>query len=156
MYAIRLRCLNLDDINEILPNVNKTLTLLRLHDVKHVNAKLLSRGDRRRLSIAEELVTGPNFMLLDEPVTNLNAKESALIMNAFRELVNQEKTVVATMHEPSAEVFSLCDHLVLLSKGRVIYTGIIYYSFCITVSSFSPFFSSYYYRFSRESGFLFY
>ena len=124
-YAMRLRCMNKDDMSEIYPNVQKTLALLRLTELRNVSAKLLSRGERRRLSIAEELVTGPNFVLLDEPVTNLNAKESALIMNSFRELVNQEKTVVTTMHEPSAEVFGLCDHLVLLSKGRVIYTGII-------------------------------
>lgn len=120
---MKLRCLTADDLAEIVPNVKKTLQLLHLNDLKHSSAKLLSRGERRRLSIAEEFVTGPNFVLLDEPVTNLNTKDSALIMNSFRELVNQEKTVVATMHEPTAEIFSLFDYIVLLSKGRVIYTG---------------------------------
>lgn len=122
-YAMTLRCLTAEDMNVINENVEKTLQLLQLVDRKHVNAKRLSRGERRRLSIAEEFVTGPNFVLLDEPVTNLNAKDSSLIMNSFRELVNQEKTVVATMHEPSTEIFSLFDYVVLLSKGCVIYTG---------------------------------
>ena len=122
-YAMTLRCLSKEDMSVIDSNVEKTLQLLHLTGLKNVNAKRLSRGERRRLSIAEEFVTGPNFVLLDEPVTNLNAKESALIMNSFRELVNQEKTVVATMHEPSSEIFGLFDYVVLLSKGCVIYTG---------------------------------
>ena len=122
-YAMKLRCIIMDDIEVISENVEKTLKLLDLYRVQFVGAKHLSRGERRRLSIAEEFVTGPNFCLLDEPVTNLNAKDCAIIMNCFRELVNQEKTVVATMHEPSAEVFNLFDYLVLLSKGQVIYSG---------------------------------
>lgn len=122
-YAMSLRCYMRADLDVVESNVDKTLELLHLVDLQHERAKLLSRGDRRRLSIAEELVQGPSLLLADEPITNLPARDAALIMNCFRDLVNQEKTVIATMHEPSSEVFSLFDSLVLLSKGRLIYMG---------------------------------
>jgi hypothetical protein len=78
----------------------------------------------RRLTIAEELVHGPNLVLIDEPITGLDVKDAAVIMTGtFRELVNQERTVICTMHQPSAEVFALFDTLVLLSKGRLVYMG---------------------------------
>lgn len=122
-YAMKLRCFDESDRNLVESNVEKTLDLLKLNDVQNERAKLLSRGDRRRLSLAEELVHGPTLLLADEPITNLPDRDSALIINCFRELVNKEKTVIATMHEPSAQVFSLFDTLVLLSKGRLIYMG---------------------------------
>ena len=122
-YAMKLRCYSSSDLDLVESNVQKTLELLRLLDVQHVPAKLLSKGDRRRLSIAEEAVNGPSILLLDEPITGLASREAALIMNSLRELVNQEKTVIAAMHEPSSEVYTLFDTIVLLSKGRVIYIG---------------------------------
>jgi hypothetical protein len=54
----------------------------------------------------------------------LDVKDAAVIMTgALRELVNQERTVICTMHQPSAEAFALFDTLVLLSKGRLVYMG---------------------------------
>jgi ABC-type multidrug transport system ATPase subunit len=86
--------------------------------------KTLNKGQLRRLTIAEELVHGPNLVLIDEPITGLDVKDAAVIMTGtLRELVNQERTVICTMHQPSAEVFALFDTLVLLSKGRLVYMG---------------------------------
>jgi ABC-type multidrug transport system ATPase subunit len=122
-YSMRLRCFDKADLALVDSNVQNTLELLHMVEIQHVPAKLLSRGNRRRLSLAEELVHGPSLILADEPITNLEARDCALIVNSFRDLVNNEKTVITTMHEPSAEVFSLFDTLVLLSKGRVIFIG---------------------------------
>ncbi len=84
----------------------------------------MTPGQRRRLSIAEEIVHGPNLILLDEPITSLPPKDASVIMTGtLRELVNQERTVICTMHQPPAAVFSLFDTLALLSKGRLIYIG---------------------------------
>ena len=67
---------------------------------------------------------GPTLILVDEPITDLEPKDISIIMSGtLRELVNQERTVVATMHQPSAEVFELFDTLLLLSYGRLIYRG---------------------------------
>ena len=86
--------------------------------------KKLSAGCRRRLSIAEEVVCGPTLIFVDEPTTNLDVRETSIIVTGvLRELVNQDRTVVCTMHQPSAAAFDVVDTLVLLSKGHMIYMG---------------------------------
>jgi ABC-type multidrug transport system ATPase subunit len=91
--------------------------------VKNKKTKFLNKGEWKRLSIAEEMVHGPKLLLLDEPLNGVSMTESSILMNTFREMVNQDRTVVATMHQPSPEIFKLFDTLLLLSKGRVIYYG---------------------------------
>ena len=88
-----------------------------------MKAKHLSKGDARRLSIAEEIVHGPSLLLIDEPTTNVEIKDISTMLTAFREMVNDEKTVIATMHNPTYEAFKVFDTLMLLSRGRVIYHG---------------------------------
>ena len=61
-----------------------------------MKSKHLSVGQRRRLSIAEELVHGPSLLCVDEALAGLEHEETVLMMNVFRELVNQQRTVVIT------------------------------------------------------------
>ncbi len=67
--------------------------------VAEKKSKNLSKGERRRLTLAEELSHGPQTVLLDEPVTELNDKDVAIIISALRELASQNKTVIATLHQ---------------------------------------------------------
>lgn len=69
------------------------------------------------------MVAGPKLLLMDEPCTGVNIFEIVVLLQTFREMVNQDRTVVATVHQPTAEEFKLFDSLLLLSKGRVIYHG---------------------------------
>lgn len=85
--------------------------------------KSLTPGELRRLSIAEEMVHGPNLLLIDEPTTGLSGSDESVLMTTFREMVNADRTVVATMFQPSAAVFQLFDTLHLLNKGHVVYHG---------------------------------
>ena len=63
-------------------------------------SKNLSKGEQRRLSMAEELVHGPQMILLDEPLTDLDDKDISIILSGvLRELVNQDRTVIATLHQ---------------------------------------------------------
>ena len=94
--------------------------------MKHKKTKLLSAGDLRRLSIAEEIVHGPSLLLIDEPTTDLDIKDISTMLMTFREMVNQDKTVVASIHKVSLQFsgFSLfvfkhlcfCSLLLLLLK----------------------------------------
>jgi ABC-type multidrug transport system ATPase subunit len=124
-YALELRNEDSEMSNEDFERtVEQTLVLLQLTDRRNTKCKYLSAGEIRRLSIAEELVVGPMLVLIDEPVTGLDARESSIILTqTLREVVNQDRTVVCTMHQPTAAVFELFDTLVLLSKGRLIYIG---------------------------------
>lgn len=63
------------------------------------------------------------LLLVDEPTTGINLIDTAILMSCFREMVNQNRTVIVSMYQPPAEVFQLFDTLLLLSNGRVIYYG---------------------------------
>jgi hypothetical protein len=69
------------------------------------------------------MVHGPKLLLMDEPLTGANPYEISVMMLTFREMVNQDRTVVLSVHQPSAEVFKLFDTVLLLSSGRVVYFG---------------------------------
>ncbi len=65
-----------------------------------MKSKHLDPGSLRRLSIAEEVVHGPSLLLVDEPITGLGNKDASIIMTGtFRELVNQDRTVIVTLHQ---------------------------------------------------------
>ena len=122
-YAMELRCLGRLALASVEDNVQKTLDLLHLTDIKAKPVYKLTVGERRRLSIAEEIVHGPPLLLIDEATTGLDALAESVMMRTFREMVNENRTVVATVHQPSAQVFELFDTILLLSKGQVIYHG---------------------------------
>ena len=67
-------------------------------------AKHISKGERRRLSIAEEIVSGPYLLLMDEPTTGLDMHDESVMMQTFREMVNQDRTVVTSMHQVSSQI----------------------------------------------------
>ena len=94
-----------------------------IYSVINKKVKYLSHGERRRLSIAEEIVHGPSLLFIDEPTTELDLIDESRLMMTFREMVNQDKTVIASFHQPSPLAFKLFDTILLLSLGRVIYHG---------------------------------
>jgi len=83
----------------------------------------VSGGQLKRVSIGVEIVNLPNLMFLDEPTTGLDSSISLEVMSAVRNLANQNRTVICTIHQPSEETFALFDSLLLLAEGRVIYFG---------------------------------
>jgi ATP-binding cassette subfamily G (WHITE) protein 2 len=93
-------------------------TILGTHDIRGV-----SGGQLKRVSIGVEIVNLPNLMFLDEPTTGLDSSISLEVMSAVRNLANQNRTVICTIHQPSEDTFALFDTLLLLAEGRVIYFG---------------------------------
>lgn len=78
--------------------------------------KGISGGEKRRTSIAYELITDPYVVLLDEPTSGLDSLTSYVVMKYLKKLaVERRKTVVFTIHSPNSEIFSLFDRLILLS-----------------------------------------
>ena len=123
-FAIQLRFWDSVDKVNMQENINRTIENLHLVDILDVKTKKLSSSQSKRLSIAEEMVTGPNLLLIDEPVRGFIDKvDASSLMMTLREMVNQDRTVIAAMHQPSYEVFKLFDSLLLLSQGSVIYNG---------------------------------
>ena len=88
-----------------------------------MRVKQLTKGEYKRLAIAEESVHNPKLLLLDQPTSDVGEEEGSLIVNTLREMVNNDRTVVASLAHPTIEAFNLFDTVLVLSKGCVIYSG---------------------------------
>jgi ABC-type multidrug transport system ATPase subunit len=79
----------------------------------------ISGGERKRTSIGMELITNPPVLFLDEPTTGLDTYTAFSIMDTLRQLAASGRTVVATIHQPSSDMFHLFDDLLILAHGQV-------------------------------------
>ncbi|KAK2662944.1 hypothetical protein Ddye_001518 [Dipteronia dyeriana] len=89
--------------------------------------KGLSGGQKRRVTICIEILTRPKLLFLDEPTSGLDSAASYYVMSRIARLGQTDNgtgtTVIASIHQPSSEVFQLFHNLCLLSSGRTVYFG---------------------------------
>ncbi|CBY00968.1 similar to ATP-binding cassette transporter [Plenodomus lingam JN3] len=86
--------------------------------------KGLSGGQKRRVSVASQLITSPKILFLDEPTSGLDSAASFEVMSFVRDVAKKHKIlVIASIHQPSTTTFELFDKLMLLSRGKVVYNG---------------------------------
>lgn len=84
----------------------------------------ISGGEKRRVGIACELVTSPSILFLDEPTSGLDAYNAYNVIECLVTLAKTYKrTVIFTIHQPRSNIVALFDRLVLLAKGRTVYSG---------------------------------
>ncbi|OVA12179.1 ABC transporter-like [Macleaya cordata] len=84
----------------------------------------LSTEQRKRLTIAVELVANPSIVFMDEPTSGLDARAAAIVMRTVRNIVNTGRTIVCTIHQPSTEIFESFDELLFMKRGgQLIYAG---------------------------------
>eukprot|EP00352_Strombidinopsis_acuminata_P003274 CAMPEP_0176380366 /NCGR_PEP_ID=MMETSP0126-20121128/31069_1 /TAXON_ID=141414 ORGANISM="Strombidinopsis acuminatum, Strain SPMC142" /NCGR_SAMPLE_ID=MMETSP0126 /ASSEMBLY_ACC=CAM_ASM_000229 /LENGTH=322 /DNA_ID=CAMNT_0017743637 /DNA_START=388 /DNA_END=1356 /DNA_ORIENTATION=+ len=85
--------------------------------------KSLSGGERKRTSIGYELITDPKVLLLDEPTSGLDSTTALRIIKLLKKEADAGMTVAATIHQPSGDIFTAFDRLLLLHNGQQIYQG---------------------------------
>ncbi|KAM7496798.1 hypothetical protein LguiA_021212 [Lonicera macranthoides] len=89
----------------------------------HCYMKGLPSGERRRVSIARELVMRPQILFIDEPLYHLDSVSALLMMVTLRKLASTGCTLIFTLYQSSTEVFGLFDRICLLSNGNTLFFG---------------------------------
>ncbi|KAK4559269.1 hypothetical protein RGQ29_008487 [Quercus rubra] len=113
------------------------LTSLRESIVGLPSINGLSTEQRKRLTIATELVANPSIIFMDEPTSGLDARAAAIVMRTVRNTVDTGRTVVCTIHQPSIDISDAFDELYLLkSGGEEIYVGPIGHRASLLISYF--------------------
>ncbi|CAA2949088.1 ABC transporter G family member 29 [Olea europaea subsp. europaea] len=109
--------------------VDEVMDLVELDNLKDAIVGIpgvtgLSTEQRKRLTIAVELVANPSIIFMDEPTSGLDARAAAIVMRTVRNTVDTGRTVVCTIHQPSIDIFEAFDELLLMKRGgQVIYAG---------------------------------
>lgn len=109
--------------------VEEVMELVELNSIRNALVGLpgvngLSTEQRKRLTIAVELVANPSIIFMDEPTSGLDARAAAIVMRTVRNTVDTGRTVVCTIHQPSIDIFEAFDELLLMKRGgQVIYAG---------------------------------
>ncbi|XP_074276922.1 ABC transporter G family member 39-like isoform X2 [Silene latifolia] len=111
--------------------IEEVMKLIELEQLKDVVVGLpgingLSSEQRKRLTIAVELVANPSIIFMDEPTSGLDARAAAIVMRTVRNTVNTGRTVVCTIHQPSIDIFEAFDELLLMKRGgQLTYAGLL-------------------------------
>eukprot|EP00898_Chlorokybus_atmophyticus_P000914 jgi/Chlat1/1823/Chrsp138S00766 len=142
LFSARLRLESSVDRNTMGTFVEEVMGLVELEDLRDATVGLpgrdgLSVEQRKRLTIAVELVANPSIIFMDEPTSGLDARAAAIVMRAVRNTVDTGRTVVCTIHQPSIDIFESFDELLLLKRGgEVIYFGGLGHESCELVAFF--------------------
>lgn len=83
----------------------------------------ISGGERKRVSIGQEMLINPSLIFLDEPTSGLDSTTAQRIVSTLWELANGGRTVVMTIHQPSSRLFYMFHKVLLLSEGNSLYYG---------------------------------
>ncbi|XP_059280463.1 ABC transporter G family member 25 [Lycium ferocissimum] len=83
----------------------------------------VSGGERKRVSIAHEMLINPSLLILDEPTSGLDATAAYRLVSTLGSLAQKGKTVITSVHQPSSRVFQMFDSVLVLSEGRCLYFG---------------------------------
>ncbi|XP_012159163.1 ATP-binding cassette sub-family G member 1 isoform X2 [Ceratitis capitata] len=108
---------------EKLKIIDNIIQILNMEKCRHRLVRNLSGGERKRLSMAIELVTNPPVMFFDEPTSGLDSVASLQIINYLKRLALDGRIIVCVIHQPSSKLMKLFDDVLVMSRGKVVYAG---------------------------------
>ena len=113
-------------VEEVEQRIEQVLEALRL-DRKIWDQRIgspekrgISGGERRRVNIAIELLTDPDILVLDEPTSGLASTDALNVVKILHEIASRGKTVIFTVHQPSARILKMVDQLAIVAKSTAI------------------------------------
>ena len=120
-YVARLRLSRDVSRKEINQTISEVLDVTGLTERRNVRIDQLSGGQRKRVSMAVELVTRPSVIFLDEPTSGLDPATEEKIMKLFQQIAASGRTVIMTTH--AMENVKLFDKIVVLMRGKLVFYG---------------------------------
>ncbi|XP_072946741.1 protein scarlet-like isoform X2 [Epargyreus clarus] len=105
--------------------VHQLLGELGVVNCNRTKLKALSGGERKRVSLAVQLLNDPPILFCDEPTTGLDSSAASAVVSRLRRLATGGKLVICSVHQPASGVFELFHQVVLLANGRIAFQGTI-------------------------------
>jgi ATP-binding cassette subfamily G (WHITE) protein 2 len=127
-YASELKMTRNISKEDRIIKIENILNKLELNNCRNIivgdsNQKGISGGEKKRLSIAIELLTDPKILFLDEPTSGLDSKISLLLIEKLKIIADEGCMIICTIHQPQNKIFDLFDNLILMKNGNIIYNG---------------------------------
>ena len=115
-----------EQVHKRVEEIIKDLKLEKVADNLIGNAmkKGLSGGEKRRVSIGNELISYPSVLILDEPTSGLDSTTAESVIQLLQNQAKLGKMIIFTIHQPSSKIFKMFDRLILMSEGTLLYQGI--------------------------------
>ncbi|GFZ21462.1 ABC-2 type transporter family protein [Actinidia rufa] len=116
---------SVEERDEYVNNLLFKIGLVSCADSRVGDAKVrgISGGEKKRLSLACELIASPSVIFADEPTTGLDAFQAEKVMETLRQLAQDGHTVICSIHQPRGSVYAKFDDIVLLTEGALVYAG---------------------------------
>jgi len=119
-YACQLRLANLNARQRRL-HIQKTCRAVGLAERMQHPISKLSGGQRKRVSVALEMLTQPDVMIFDEPTSGLDPGMDSQLMQLFASIAKQQTIILVATH--SMQNLMLCDQLLIMQQGQIVYFG---------------------------------
>jgi ABC-type Fe3+/spermidine/putrescine transport system ATPase subunit len=119
-FGLQIRKLEKKEIEE---RIKRVLSIVRLSGYEDRYPRQLSGGQQQRIAMARALVIEPDIMLLDEPLSNLDAQLREEMRFEFIELQRKLGITAIYVTHDQAEAMVISDKIIILNQGRVIQTG---------------------------------
>ncbi|XP_076170303.1 ATP-binding cassette sub-family G member 1 isoform X1 [Ptiloglossa arizonensis] len=103
--------------------IDQILVTMSLDTCRYTRTGQLSGGERKRLAIALELINSPPILFLDEPTSGLDSVTSKYCITLLKQLAKAGQTIVCSIHQPSASLLNMIDHLYVMADGSCVYSG---------------------------------
>ncbi|KAK4263898.1 hypothetical protein QN277_029253 [Acacia crassicarpa] len=116
---------SVEERDEYVKNLLFKLGLVSCADTIVGDAKVrgISGGEKKRLSLACELLASPSVIFADEPTTGLDAFQAEKVVETLQQLAQEGHTVICSIHQPRGSVYNKFDDIVLLTEGSLVYSG---------------------------------
>ena len=110
---------------EVADKVIFELGLAKAKDTRIGNAFIcgVSGGEKKRVNLGIEMMGNPSLIFLDEPTSGLDSFQAQNVVSSLKNLANNGRTIVMTIHQPRSSIFQMFSSIMLLSEGRTIFFG---------------------------------